>query len=236
MKPNQSMKIESVQQNAPEKPFPFLQLPGELRNMVYSFASEQAEADAVMPIIKKPQAKETKQTENKSFALLRVSKQVRAEYYHYIHGAVHGTIYWSRHHGYMEARCPWGLAFKRTKTAMQISRTLQDYGHMFQLVRHLDLQGSGAAALVLDLVDYDEEKLDGSNICEERADRKRVFLRDLRLVMQDVESITVYADDSQTALLRKQATGWECRLEMLTVFPKLKRIRMQNGTCVEVLV
>jgi hypothetical protein len=53
---NQSVNALQVTLNTSPTPFPFLNLPGEIRNLIYSFVSAQTEADVVFPIIKKPQA------------------------------------------------------------------------------------------------------------------------------------------------------------------------------------
>jgi hypothetical protein len=150
--------------------------------------------------------------------LLLICKQGHAEAHNYFQGVVDGTIYWSLDHDFTEDYCEECFAYHRTKTLVQIARTLHEHEDRFQHIRHLDLSGNGIYNLILDMMDAaedkDEDRLDDRAqpgmllfLCTQR------LLERVRVLLQNVESVTVYG----TATLLEH---WH----LAVVFPKLRTV------------
>ena len=209
-----------------------------MRNLIYSFVFEEVEEKVMFPLIRKadPYGEEVTPSECRSqLVLLMTCKQIYNETVKYVHGVVHGSIYYDRRPCLGEPVCSFCGECHRQTTVDQVAQTLTNYRHLMEYITHLDLRGDGAEAVVWEMFGGNDERLDAGDLCEMNLARTRHLTRVLKWHLPNVDSLTVFVGKEDWTAFRKRAAGLEYHRVLLGAFPKLKMICMVTDQGTQVI-
>ena len=138
-----------------DKPIPvgFLDLPAEVRNLIYSFLFSNIEHDVVLPITRTRKGKRDKLKHlltrggkrTRHLSILQVSKQLRAEAWNYAASVCHGELYtdWFIFDGMRQVLMESLVTESYTK---QMVRSLKAGSGMMDCTTHLHVCGGTAVS------------------------------------------------------------------------------------------
>lgn len=224
---------------------PFLDLPGELRDLIYSFVFAFIENQVVLPITRptficnKLRQKVIRRVLTPRgrrvphLALLMTCRQIRAEAFHYVHGTVHAMLV-------IPNSAVWALKRVRSDDLRQeIKKALRYIGGALAFVTHLNLLGAPALALLTRAQNADIDVIRHSRDSFRRrgAQISDTFVEVCRS-LPNVRCVTSF----EKGLARLQVVedlefvlvlGFMCKTGpegIATAFPLLTEIRLQNET------
>jgi hypothetical protein len=230
---------QTVMRNQSEKPFRFLDLPPEMRNLIYSFVFGEAEEKLAFPIIRQLAPYRAYMTPcwcSRQLDLLLTCKKVYKEAFEYVHGIVHGSIHFSKLPGWGEYICYYCGDYHKETTVEQITRTLGRYGHLMENITHLDVRGENGESLIWEMFGGGDQRLVKGDGCELDLTHMRQIVRDLKGPLRNVHAITVFVGAKDKTAFRKRAASLAYHRFLLGVYPKLRMICMMTDNGTEVIM
>jgi hypothetical protein len=233
--PRRKNSTQTAMQDKAPSQFRFLDLPPELRNLIYSYTYAETGSSITTPLGTPPEAMDHGERKPTP-ALALTCKQVYQEAYQYAYRSA--SIYWPTSPEGGERYCVSCGRHHRRRAVEQMCEALSRYGSKLSEVTHLNIWGGEAEFFVWETECAGDETFeipDNCGICEWWEAETTQVARRLRARLENVETITVFVGKEDTTGFRERAAKWALFGELLQAFPKLRVVRMGSAQGVEVV-
>ncbi|KAK4545774.1 hypothetical protein LTR36_002728 [Oleoguttula mirabilis] len=222
---------------------PLLGLPGEIRNLIYTFVFANVEQDVILPIIR-PKRKLADKLKRKllvprgkrvpHLALLMTCRQIRAEAFGYVHGTVHTELVTDYGPEWLVKR------LLSNSLRQEMKRALRTIGEALAFVEHLEVTN---VAVFAELTGRHDARTEALRHSHDIVERRYAMLSDqyaeVRRHLPNLRCVTISEDllDSMSSCYRN--TDWWLALVLLyrtereraaVAFPRLTEMRLQSKT------
>lgn len=225
--------LSVIQERLGKKPFRFLDLPPELRNEVYSHLADDIERNVVRRISwDLSRRRIVRRDKSKAlFALLLTNKQIKQEAFKILYSAIHGEVRWDHALTFLTRN-------RRTVAIKQMNHVLRRFTPKLNMITHLDLHGSNSDVLFQDM----KGDLGHANMILENGHlptvRKLLLAQQTLLRLRDalpnLETVTVLPENRiEAAVVRERLSKDDFTSMVVSMFPKLKAIKMNTSQGVE---
>jgi hypothetical protein len=224
----------AMQDKAPSQ-FRFLDLPPELRNLIYSFIYAGSWLSITVPLETPPEGMDHGERKPAS-ALVLTRKQIYREAHQYAYWSA--SIYWPTSPEGGERYCISCDRHHRRRAVEQMREALSRYGSKLSEVTHLNIWGGEGEWFVWQTGCAGDEMFempDDCGICEYWEAETTQVARRLRARLENVETVTVFVGREDTTGFRDRAAKSALFGELLQAFPKLRVVRMGSAPGVGVI-